>query len=843
MPFGNLIQSVTNNPRSKTLLMPAIVAHSFPVWLPQTQTWLYHQVRFLPETVSSHIICKETLNLDQFGLPRIHSLSGPSSFTGNLSTKVFHHLDYHLYLRRKCRIIAPDILHSHFGPIGWKNMRVLKAGFNYNLQKIRHVVTFYGQDVDHLPTVRPAWRKRYIEMFQNVDMVLCEGTFMANKVELLGCPPDRIQIHHLGVDLEAIPFGLRIKNPNEPFRILMAAAFRPKKGFIYGLRALDRLAEHYDLRITLVGDSTDDPESKQEKEHILNFITNSRIADKVTLTGFLSEKSLRDVARQHHIYLAPSVTADGGDSEGGVPVSLIEMAASGMPVISSFHCDIPEVIVHGETGFLAPEKDVDRLTELLENLLSKPDSWSGIAEQARNRIEQSYNAVKQGQRLSNLYELMLYNNMSYKCLHHNFKLTHQPLSISRPRVLFISHSSELYGAERSLLSLVEGLQEMGLYDLRVLLPSEGPLREALEAIGITCMISPYERWVGLRLHYIARYWRRLLNQRRFNDMLKIVKAWNPDLVYSNTIATGAGIRLIECLPHRPKHIIHARELPGHPSFGYFDLGERRTYKLLARYGDRLICNSLFLKKSLYPFLDDARKRLRNTTGIRDEFDVVYNGFICASDEDKQNKSVGIDTDNRLNKQFKMIMAGGISPGKNYIEAVKAVQLLKESGVSVRLEIYGDGPKRAVERLRLEINKAGVAEYVILNGYHNNIGTIISDADMLLITSRMETFGRIAVEAMLAGCPVIGTNAGGLPEIISDGETGLLYKPGDIHDLASKIKSLRDDPKQRARLAEASRIYALSAFSIDRYIRQIHTIIQEELPLNKRIVLTESKIDI
>ncbi len=386
--------------------MSVTVLHSFPVWLPQTQTWLYNQVRFLPESVTSHIVCKETCHLDQFQLPNIHSLSGSSSGLSKLSTRLLRHMDYHLYVRRMCNRLVPDVLHSHFGPVGWKNHAVLQPLASSGIQKIKRVVTFYGQDVDHLPRTNPAWMKRYRNMFDGSDLVLCEGPYMAKKVEALGCPEDRIRVHRLGVDLDAITFKQRKLSGNEPIRILMAAAFRPKKGFLYGLKAIEHVASEFDLRVTLVGDSTGDMESVREKERIMEFLKTSPLSARVDMTGFLTANELQRIADSHHIYLAPSVTAENGDSEGGAPVSLIEMAAGGMPVISSYHCDIPGVIRNGESGYLADERDVDGIAECLKKLISSPGSWTKLTDRARKHIESEFDARKQGVLLSNIYEMI-----------------------------------------------------------------------------------------------------------------------------------------------------------------------------------------------------------------------------------------------------------------------------------------------------------------------------------------------------------------------------------------------------------------------------------------------------
>ncbi len=275
-----------------------------------------------------------------------------------------------------------------------------------HIRNIKQVVTFYGQDVDHLPHVNPDWKKRYRDMFSGIDLVLCEGPYMAGKVEALGCSAERIRVHRLGVDLKAIPYQPRNKQQDEPFRILMAAAIRQKKGFIYGLKAIEQVASRFDVEVTLVGDAIDDGESLREKKRIVDFLKTSILSDRVYLTGFQTASQLMETAAGHHIYLAPSVTAIDGDSEGGAPVSLIEMAASGMPVVSSNHCDIPGVIQDGESGYLADERDTEGLAKCLEKLISKTDSWSILTDRARKHIETYFDARKQGLSLSKHYDMI-----------------------------------------------------------------------------------------------------------------------------------------------------------------------------------------------------------------------------------------------------------------------------------------------------------------------------------------------------------------------------------------------------------------------------------------------------
>ena len=108
-------------------------------------------------------------------------------------------------------------------------------------------------------------------------------------------------------------------------------------------------------------------------------------------------------ARRHHVFLSPSVTAADGDTEGGAPVSLIEMSASGMMVVSTTHCDIPGVILHGKTGWLAPERDIDALVEHLQWIVAHPGEWMEMQRAGRTYMEAEFDARRQGERLGAIY--------------------------------------------------------------------------------------------------------------------------------------------------------------------------------------------------------------------------------------------------------------------------------------------------------------------------------------------------------------------------------------------------------------------------------------------------------
>lgn len=375
------------------------VAHSHPVWLPQTQTWMYNQVRFLPQKIVSHVVCEHTENLDQFPVANVyplreHSLPRYLWDKGLVKLALRHHSGWLLEKIREHRV---DVVHSHFGHIAWRDMWACrKAG-------VAQVATFYGVDVNYLPSADPKWRRRYQELFDSVARVLCEGPHMASCIIALGCPPEKVSVQHLGVSLDELPFKPRRYEVGTPLKILIAASFREKKGVPYAIEALGRVRERVDLQITVVGDSAGSPASNAEKKRILNAIEEGDLRERVRMVGYLTFSGLLAEALDHHIFLSPSVTAKDGDTEGGAPVAVIEMAATGMPVISTRHCDIPEVLCHGVSGLLAEERDVSGIERYLIQLAQSPEGWEDLICAARKHVEKEFNARIQGERLAHLY--------------------------------------------------------------------------------------------------------------------------------------------------------------------------------------------------------------------------------------------------------------------------------------------------------------------------------------------------------------------------------------------------------------------------------------------------------
>ena len=213
-----------------------------------------------------------------------------------------------------------------------------------------------------------------------------------------GAPVDRIRVHHLGVDTASIPF--REREPTDRVQVLMCAPFREKKGLPDGIRALGRAAggaTGVDVSLVVIGDGP-------ERDRVEAALVHSGLAGRARLLGTRTYAQVLAEIGRSHLLLQPSRTAADGDSEGGAPVILLDAQAAGVPVVATTHADIPEYVVDGASGLLAPEGDVDGLADRLRLLLTEPQRWAAMGRAGRRHVEAQYDARQQARRLEAVYD-------------------------------------------------------------------------------------------------------------------------------------------------------------------------------------------------------------------------------------------------------------------------------------------------------------------------------------------------------------------------------------------------------------------------------------------------------
>jgi colanic acid/amylovoran/stewartan biosynthesis glycosyltransferase WcaL/AmsK/CpsK len=372
------------------------VAHILDEWLPLTQIWLASSIRHLPSEVTSTVVARR-LTVD--ATPPPGELSHVPSVAHGLAGKVVDVLAPWFEPGRLARRVKGqdiDVLHAHFGAAGW-DARAAAA-----LVGKPFVVSFYGLDVEALPRGSRRWRGRYRRIFDDASLILALGPWMSSRLAMQGADPARIVVHHLGMPVGELAFRPRAWEGDRPLRVLIASSFREKKGIPLAIEALASVRRRVPLDITLVGDASAIPREQQEKERIVETIVREGMSDVVHHVGYVSHADLLALASEHDLLVAASLTARDGDTEG-TPMTLVELAATGIVVVSTRHADIPEIVDDEVTGFLAEPGDRDSFIGAIERAVTRGARWPAIGAAARAHAIDEFDADRQGRRLAELY--------------------------------------------------------------------------------------------------------------------------------------------------------------------------------------------------------------------------------------------------------------------------------------------------------------------------------------------------------------------------------------------------------------------------------------------------------
>jgi glycosyltransferase involved in cell wall biosynthesis len=382
------------------------------------------------------------------------------------------------------------------------------------------------------------------------------------------------------------------------------------------------------------------------------------------------------------------------------------------------------------------------------------------------------------------------------------------------RVLFITHYSELYGANRSLLELVLEVRDRGGVQPHVLLPREGELASLLRRQAIPTAVIPFEPWMSERQysgrphHCLLQHWRNTrlamerahANRKALPGLIAQVRAWNIQLLHANSAAVSVAHRIAGAtgLPL----VWHVRELPERHFGFHLDAG-RHAYRRALRSAYRIIAIS-----------DAVRADIERYTGPSDRITIIPNGVL------RGDRYPGLQEQAHhrwsSTKLFTFLMVGLIHPSKGQLEAVEALSILIQRGYDVRLVIAGGGRDRD---LRERIARSGIADRVELLGFVEEVLPLYFRSHAMLMCSRNEAMGRVTVEAMACGLPVIGHASGGTPELVENDVTGLLYT-GGASDLADQMIQLVADAALARRLGDAASLTAQERFSVERCAQEV-----------------------
>lgn len=287
-----------------------------------------------------------------------------------------------------------DIIHCQFGPLGQKVMLLR----NFGILKGKLITSFRGFDISKY--IQQYGSNVYSQLFEQGDLFLTACENFKHQLLKLGCNEKKAIVLRSGIDCDKFAFAPRRPDPDGRIRIVTTGRLVEKKGIEYGIRAVAKLTKiNQNLEYQIIGDGP-------LRENLQQLIQELDLSDTVKLLGWKQQQEVVDILDRAHILIAPSVTAKNGDREG-IPNVLKEAMAMGLPVISTRHSGIPELVKDGITGFLVPERDVDALAEKLSDLIENPQLWGQLGESGRKLVEDEYDSNKLNDELVEIYQQLL----------------------------------------------------------------------------------------------------------------------------------------------------------------------------------------------------------------------------------------------------------------------------------------------------------------------------------------------------------------------------------------------------------------------------------------------------
>jgi len=374
--------------------MSDTVGHFVSSYLPLTETFIYQYIsnhdRYQPFVCSTF---SENLEMFKFepretfmNLSRLNPRFWIYGVLAKFNIRDISETYYSRVIERR----DPDILHAHFGPIG-----VGLVPYRESNRKL--VTSFYGYDASKLVEEDDDIQANYQRLFNRGNLFLVEGPAMQEKLLELGCPESKTAVQRIAIDMSRIT--PQYPTDDSSLRVLMVGRFVEKKGLPDGIKAFAKAFGGTDAELRLVGGEVE--YSRERLEQIAN---SAGIRNKVTFTGYLDYNEYLAEISQCSLLLAPSKRAESGDSEGGAPTVLIEAQATGKPVVSTTHADIPYIIEDGQTGMLAQPGNVSGLAEALRCCVDDAEHMTQMGRAGARRMQERHSITSLAPELEKKYD-------------------------------------------------------------------------------------------------------------------------------------------------------------------------------------------------------------------------------------------------------------------------------------------------------------------------------------------------------------------------------------------------------------------------------------------------------
>lgn len=295
--------------------------------------------------------------------------------------------------------INPSLLDKH--SVAGMHVHHGSLASPFRFLKERHgipmFIGFRGNDATAFPKRSRQNESELKKLFRTADRFFPVCEHLKREIVRLGCPEDKIRVLYGGVDLSRFQFLPRVLEEGQKVRFLAVGRFVEKKGFDDLIRAFAEVKRRRGgVKLVLIGQGPCEPQYRR-------LIDKLSLGRSVQLIPWVEYGAIHKQYARSHVFVAPSVTDASGNQEG-IPNTLKEAMATGMPVVSTTHAGIPELVDSPASGLLVPERDVRKLAEAMLWLSEHPESWPDIGANARNKIERDFNLRKQLMKQKEYYD-------------------------------------------------------------------------------------------------------------------------------------------------------------------------------------------------------------------------------------------------------------------------------------------------------------------------------------------------------------------------------------------------------------------------------------------------------
>ncbi|MAG32829.1 MAG: hypothetical protein CL908_18280 [Deltaproteobacteria bacterium] len=373
-------------------------------------------------------------------------------------------------------------------------------------------------------------------------------------------------------------------------------------------------------------------------------------------------------------------------------------------------------------------------------------------------------------------------------------------------VHFVSHTLDFAagGAERVLLDVLMRI-DRSRFDVRLVVGRDAcGVPPEFEALGLPIELLPHLHMTSSRNpSSFLRIGCALIGSAL--SLFRILHRERPDVVHVNS-PFALHFALAPCLLTQTPLVYHEHGLPRSRQDSIWSI----AYPWLIHRVSHTIA-----------ITDAVRAEVIGHGVSRDRITTVHNGIEAGSPP-----AVPTGPSRSAKQGFTIVQIANFLEWKGQDVVLEALSPLREKVQDARVIFYGQSKDLEYEsRLRDRIAELSLCDCVEFGGYRTDLAELLPTYDCLIVASRAEPFGLVLLEGMRAGLPVVGSNAGGVPEIVTDGENGLLFEPGDAAGLVDALQRIANDPDLATRLVVNGRHVLETRFSLARQVEAVEAILE------------------